>query len=416
MGTGRAVVHLRAPKWPPAWFGLLPPVLIVLAVTLEEAAPPKYFFGSLLSAAVLLAALLYRPLGTAAMGALCVLVLAALDISQGSAYDPHIVGSLVTLLVVAGLVTLLSVARERTVRQLTQVRAVAQAAQLALLRPLPERIGPVRVAGFYRAADDEALIGGDLYSVRQTPYGVRVLVGDVRGKGIGATGTVATIMASFREAAVTCEDLAEVAGRIEMAMALDREDATPPGGAGPPGDGALPQDTGPDDELFATAVLMEFPGDAEEVRVLDRGHPPLLRLAPDGATPLTATPGLPLGLGDLSEGTERAEGFPMPVGDMLVAYSDGVTEARGRDGAFYPLRQRLNDHFCRPADEPGGSGGSGCFEGRGTVPAEIVTFLQDDVARWAPTIGDDMVVVVLRRLPSADSPGPPGTPEPTATY
>lgn len=74
--------------------------------------------------------------------------------------------------------------RGRRERVLAAVRSVAEAAQHALLTPIPETVGPFRVAVRYSAAAAEARIGGDLYALVSTPYGVRLIVGDVRGKGL----------------------------------------------------------------------------------------------------------------------------------------------------------------------------------------------------------------------------------------
>ncbi|MFF4546820.1 hypothetical protein [Streptomyces sp. NPDC001435] len=70
----------------------------------------------------------------------------------------------------------------RTHRQieLAQVRRIAEAAQRVLLRGVPDRLGPVRMAGMYLAAETGAQIGGDLYEATQTRFGVRMIVGDVR--------------------------------------------------------------------------------------------------------------------------------------------------------------------------------------------------------------------------------------------
>lgn len=415
VGTGRAVTESQPARWPPRWARWLPPLFILVAVALEITVPPRYFFGSLLSASLLLAALVYPPLWTAATGAACVAVLFLLGLSTAKEYREQLAGALISVCVVTVLVTLLSVLRVRVARQLNQVRAVAQAAQLALLRPLPARVGPVRLAGCYQAATDEALIGGDLYGVRQTPYGLRVLVGDVRGKGIGATGTVATILASFREAAMVCPDLPAVADRIEAALALDREDTASGLASGmtngmvtgmgpmgstryPPAVEHLPPD--PDAaqsvaELFATAVLLEFPEGRDTVHVLDRGHPPLLRLSPQEVTPLETEYGLPLGFGELAPVPRRVQSYELPPGRMLVAYSDGVTEARDRDGEFYPLQQRLTAHFTGEATG---------WDTAAVTPGDVVTFIQHDVTRWAPTLNDDLVVVVLQRT---DQPATP---------
>ncbi|MBA0053777.1 serine/threonine-protein phosphatase [Streptomyces sp. AJS327] len=360
-------------------------------MVLQVVAPPQYFFGSLLSGAVLLGALVYSPRTTALVGAVGVLLLLGLDLWNGVGFDPQLTGAIITLAVVTGLAVLLSYARHRTLLQLSRVRAVAVTAQRALLRPLPERLGTLRLAGFYRAADDEALIGGDLYSVQPTPFGVRVLVGDVRGKGLGATETVATVLAVFREAAVTYPALPDVASRMDQALAIDRETLA----------------TGPDlEEMFTTAVLMEFPEDRPVVRVLDRGHPPLLLLAPDGVSLAHTEPGLPLGLSELASFETPTQTFELPPDRVLVAYSDGVTEARGPDGGFYPLSQRMYERFVRTTSAD---------RDAAARPTEVARFIQRDVVDYARSLDDDMVVVAIRHeaRDSARAEGPPALTPPS---
>lgn len=387
MGTRRAAAqHAQEHHaWPPRWLRWLPPALVVLTVVLDVLLPPHYTFGSLIAASVVLAALVYPVPAVALTGLVGIGALLALHALDG-VVEMRLVGILLTLVVVTAVSAVLAAVRERARWRLSRVEAVAEAVQLALLRPLPARLGPLRLAGFYRAADDEALIGGDLYSVRPTPFGVRVVVGDVKGKGVGATGTVATVTAAFRESAMVQPRLDEVAERIETALDLDRADAR----AGEPGVGAGPSDPGAEvdrpetEEVFVTAVLLEFEDDGSAVRVLDRGHPPLLRLGPGGASELDAEYGVPLGFGELAGREPRTERFELAPGELLVAYSDGVTEARDAAGEFYPLAERLTERYGTgsryvPPD-----------------PADVVTFLQADVASWAAGLADDMVVVVLR--------------------
>ncbi|CAM5268625.1 Serine/threonine-protein phosphatase OS=Streptomyces tendae OX=1932 GN=GUR47_04840 PE=4 SV=1 [Streptomyces tendae] len=188
--------------------------------------------------------------------------------------------------------------RRRAESRFRRVQAVAEAVQLALLRPLPARIGPLRLAGFYRAADDEALIGGDLYSVRPTPFGIRVIIGDVKGKGISATQTVATVISSFQEAALLQPSLSQVAERIDVALQLDRTTlrrsrwVTAGRHHARGGRGAA-------DEVFVTAVLLEFSADARTVRILDRGHQPVFTIRHGEAAVVEGEHSLPLGMSDL---------------------------------------------------------------------------------------------------------------------
>ncbi|MET9776450.1 PP2C family protein-serine/threonine phosphatase [Streptomyces sp. NPDC006367] len=373
--------------WPPRWLRWVPPALVVATLVLDQATPQRYFFGSLLAASVVLALFTYPPLGVLATGAAGCLLLAGTQ-----AVDDYIGPMTVVALIDLGAVTLLSAAlcvvRRRAESRLRRVQAVAEAVQLALLRPLPSRIGPLRLAGFYRAADDEALIGGDLYSVRPTPFGIRVIVGDVKGKGVSATQTVSTVISSFQEAALLHPSLYEVAERIDVALQLDRDN--PP--MEPMGDGqpalSSAQPPGPADEVFVTAVLLEFSADARTVRVLDRGHQPLLTIRRGTVSVVEDDPGLPLGMGDLMVTPPRTVTHTLDPGDILIAYSDGVTEARDDAGTFYPLRERLHDH-CAGASRP-------------VAPDGLITFVEEDVARWAPVLCDDLVAIAFQPVPPGD--------------
>jgi hypothetical protein len=359
----------------------------VATLVLDQATPQRYFFGSLLTASVVLALFTYPPLGVLATGAAGCVLLAATEI-----LDDYVGPMTVVALTVLGTVTLLSAAlcvvRRRAESRLRRVQAVAEAVQLALLRPLPARIGPLRLAGFYRAADDEALIGGDLYSVRPTPFGIRVIVGDVKGKGVSATQTVATVISAFQEAALLHPSLRQVAERIDVAMQLDRDN--PP--MEPMGDGrpalSPAQAPGPADEVFATAVLLEFSADARTVRILDRGHQPLLTIRRDTVSAVEADPGLPLGMGDLMITPPRTTTHTLDPGDVLLAYSDGVTEARDASGTFYPLRERLHGH-CAGAPRP-------------ATPDDLILFVEEDVARWASVLCDDLVAIAFQPVPPGD--------------
>ncbi|GAP47521.1 integral membrane protein [Streptomyces azureus] len=59
---------------------------------------------------------------------------------------------------------------------------------------------------------------GDLYEVVTSPHGVRVIVGDVQGKGLEAVETAAVVLGAFREAAPGEADLAAVGCRLERAV------------------------------------------------------------------------------------------------------------------------------------------------------------------------------------------------------
>ncbi len=128
--------------------------------------------------------------------------------------------------------------RRRREQELMDVRAVADVTQRVLLRPVPDRVGPLKVAVTYLSASARARVGGDLYAVVPTAAGVRLIVGDAEGKGLPAVQEAATAMGTFRAAAHQECTLAAIADWIEAA--LDRELG---------------------DEQFITAVLAEVSPD-----------------------------------------------------------------------------------------------------------------------------------------------------------
>ena len=108
----------------------------------------------------------------------------------------------------------------------------------------------------------EARIGGDFYEAVDTPYGVRLLIGDVRGKGLSAVGAAAAVVSCFREAAYDEPDLGGVVRRLETS-------STRYNAAFPPR--SLP-------ERFATALSPRSRTGAATSDILNCGHPPPLLL------------------------------------------------------------------------------------------------------------------------------------------
>ena len=208
--------------------------------------------------------------------------------------------------------------RQRRERLLADVRSVAEVAQQVLLRPVPRRVGPVRVAVSYTSATAEARIGGDLYEVASTRSGVRVIVGDVQGKGLEAVETAAAVLGAFREAAYDEPALTGVVARIEASLSRRLSG-----------------------EKFVTAVLAEF-DDGDTATFLNCGHPSPLLLRRGGvgvfAEPDDFAP--PLGLTELVDARPSPYTVGFAPGDRMLFYTDGVIEARDGDGRFYPLADR----------------------------------------------------------------------------
>ena len=200
--------------------------------------------------------------------------------------------------------------RERRERDLQRVTRVAEVAQLAILRPIPSRVGPVAFASRYLSAAEQAFIGGDLYEVVPSACGVRVVVGDVRGKGLEAVHLAALVLGSFREAATVEKALDDVAAAVDRAVSTDI---------------AL--------EDFVTAVFVEFRSGGD-VAVVNCGHHPPLRVSRIGAQYLEADQAsTPLGLAP----TFTVQSHRLSRGDRVLLYTDGLVEARSADRSFFEL-------------------------------------------------------------------------------
>jgi phosphoserine phosphatase RsbU/P len=199
--------------------------------------------------------------------------------------------------------------RRRREERLARMTAVAEAAQLALLPPLPPEMTGITIAARYRSATREAAVGGDLYEIIPTGYGIRVIIGDVRGNGLDAVLLARQVLSAFRRSAVAMPALEHVAGEVGRAIAphLGEED-------------------------FVTAALAQITPTGELTIVNCGHHPPLLRHR-DGLEQLTdGQAALPLGLED----DFTAFTASWSPGDRLLLYTDGLVESRDEHGDFLP--------------------------------------------------------------------------------
>ncbi|WP_030344045.1 PP2C family protein-serine/threonine phosphatase [Streptomyces sp. NRRL S-1022] len=229
--------------------------------------------------------------------------------------------------------------RRALLRELRLARRAARAAQNVVLRPLPPRLDGIDVAAAQLSADRGASVGGDLYEAIATEHGVRVVMGDVRGHGLAALGTVAALLGSFREAVHDEPELGRVLRRLDRALARHlRERAR----AEHPANGAADLDH-PVAEEFVTVLLLEIGRDGE-LRVLNCGHPWPYVLTGARVEQLScADPLPPLGPFPLpAELAAESCGRLLP-GESLVLFTDGAEDARDAQGRFFPLPAVLRD-------------------------------------------------------------------------
>ncbi|MER6997165.1 PP2C family protein-serine/threonine phosphatase [Streptomyces sp. NPDC000410] len=318
------------------------PFAIALFVMAIELSPAHVVYtGPLLVATPALAAVTMGPKGTVA-AALLALAVSVVTATHNQAWGGQQVYTnlLALTLVSVASITTSSAVRTRRENELNQVRRIAVAAQEVLLRPVPTtRLGPVRAASMYLAAETGAQIGGDLYEAVQTRYGVRMIVGDVRGKGLPAVRAAAAVLGAFREAAHYEDELVEVINHCGAAL---QRDCVVPGAVD---DVALV-------EGFVTVLVAQVP-DRPVVEVVNRGHPPALLLHGGKTRALMPTsPMPPLGLEEFITGPPgETESYPFTPGDRLLLYTDGVVEARDRDDDFFALPAAMEAVRARTPSE-----------------------------------------------------------------
>ncbi|MEV4459500.1 PP2C family protein-serine/threonine phosphatase [Microbispora sp. NPDC049633] len=309
---------------------VIPLGLIVVIAALDLALPRSVHLGPLLVVAPALTASFAGPRCTAVIGALALAADVVSGLGQGvlGSSEHHV--EMLALFAVSAVVVVFRVGYERHRAVLQQVRSVSEVAQRVLLRPLPRTVGPLRIASIYLPAAAEARIGGDLYAAARSDDVTRLLIGDVRGKGLSAISDAAASLCAFREASHGPTSLSELMTRMENSIRQNLIEHA-----------ASDIDA---QECFVTAAVAEIPDAEPTVRVIACGHPPplllhgnrVLTLEPDQVAP-------PLGLELLTASEPRPATFPFEPGDILLLYTDGVIEARDRTGAFFDLPARLGE-------------------------------------------------------------------------
>jgi PAS domain S-box-containing protein len=197
-------------------------------------------------------------------------------------------------------------------RLYTERSRIAHTLQVKLL---PERlpdIAPTSMAARYRAAGELNEVGGDFYDVFQrSATEWALVVGDVSGKGAEAAAITALARYTLRAAALEAGPPSGALRRLNTALLYD------------------------DTSQFATVVmayLSAATGSGLDVRLALAGHPPPAVLRRDGSVEMAGRFGTMAGIRadiDVDDIDVRLE-----AGDLLLLYTDGVTEAGPRRAPF----------------------------------------------------------------------------------
>ena len=211
---------------------------------------------------------------------------------------------------------------------LDQDLAIAKEVQRASIPRKPPFIRGLNCATFYKPAYS---IGGDYYDfLPLSDRGWAVAIGDVSGKGIGAALVVASIQGALR--AQVLHGGSDIETQITNVNRLVWE--------------CSPQ------HFFASLFYAEYQPKSRVLRYVNAGHnaPIVIRRRLDGCSLFALRPqSAPVGL--LKESRFTSTTFQFEIDDVLLAYTDGVTESENSSGiAFGHKRLEMILRDCEPKD------------------------------------------------------------------
>lgn len=251
-------------------------------------------------------------------------------------------------------------ARERAEGAEARARQLAETLQATFLPPTALVVPGLDVAGVYRPAGDGSEVGGDFYDVFPTARGTHAIVlGDVSGKGASAAVVTALARHVIRGESIHEGSPARVLAVLHEALRHAHPDR------------------------FSTVLLLEVSVEADVLgTIAAAGHQ--LPIRTDGRrTDRVGSHGTIVGMLD-SIRIKEAD-FTLGPEEVLVLYTDGVTEARDDDGGFFG-EERLMALAAAHAAESA---------------TAIASALADAAVRFQHGFPrDDIAIVVLRRPPS----------------
>ena len=354
---------------------LVPAVLLAMLQARSEVSPLLLMYAAVAGGA--LSVLAYSQAG--ALAVLVALPASRLWLAASGAANPVAMGSLAGVAFIALLVGLRepepvsdiwlpvdetelpSTRRERLKAEFTDARE----AQRRLLPAVPPALAGYDVAALCVPATD---VGGDLYDFHSLPDGRTLFsVADVSGKGMPAALYMTLckgIMAAVCEETSDMRTIASLSNRHVYSAGAHRRRER---------------------RVFVTAVLAALRPETGELELVRAGHNPPLLVRAGGEISFLKPSGLAFGMADAGTFDPKlgVETVVLAPGDLVLLYSDGITEAMDREAGQFS-EERLIANLREPADAA-------------TLCARIVDAV-NAFAAGAPQ-HDDMSLVVVRRTP-----------------
>ncbi len=249
-------------------------------------------------------------------------------------------------------------AKERAESSEARARMLARTLQQSFTPPTHPLIPGLELAAGYRPAGDGSEIGGDFYDVFEvSPDDWCLVIGDICGKGVEAAVVTAVARHTVRAAAVRQPEPSGALTTLNEVL--------------------LRHDT---DRFCTLAVvrLRQRTGDWTAT-VSCGGHPLPILIRRQGAPETFGQPGSLVGILDAPHFEDVT--IDLEAGDLIVAYTDGVSEARNAGHHFYD--ERLMEFLAEPCESPG----------------VLVRRLLDEVMQFQADLSRDDIAVVAVSVP-----------------
>jgi serine phosphatase RsbU (regulator of sigma subunit) len=210
------------------------------------------------------------------------------------------------------------------------------------------------------------VVGGDYYDYIARPDGsFRLVIADVSGKGAAAALLMSATAAAVRVETNETRNLYEVAKHLNDELYGSQ-----------------------DDGLFVTVILGELDPQSRRLKYINCGHNPALLLRRERSdVAWLQSSCMPVGLSPELNCT--LEEIALGPSDILVWYTDGVTEARDKEGREYFGTNRILDVV---REHSGGTARQICDQ----LYRAVADFAQRD------SLDDDLTVMVLKLKENPD--------------
>ncbi len=274
-----------------------------------------------------------------------------------------IIGSVIFIIIFSATVTSVSVVRYETKikKNEEESRRIATILQESFIKTLPD-IKELDIGVGYETAYETEMVGGDFYDIFKIYEDeVVILIGDVVGKGVEATGLTETARSTIRALAHDDHSPSSILTKASKIIGLQFGD-----------------------EIFVTALLIILSETSGKLKISSAGHPPPSHFN-SSVEVMELSYGLPLGVHD---SVYKEKIVDIKENEGILVYTDGLTDARNDNEEFFD-QSRIEDALksCKSLDSK-----------------SIVEKILYQVTKFAQgKLDDDISLIAIRLTSSNDS-------------